>query len=105
MRDGGTGPYGCAMPGAYANINMNLGSSNILQVRWYCGVVRQVLWCIHKEFSYESIGERIFKNWSTFTKVIIEHQCSCVSWALFTPAWLRCHMQVSAVRSHEACNS
>jgi len=36
----------------------------ILPVRW------KSLWCIHREFLYESIGE----NRSIFAKVIIKHQ-------------------------------
>jgi len=32
------------------------------------------LWYIHREFLYESRGEKNFENWSTFAKVIIKHQ-------------------------------
>ena len=41
----------------------------LLQVTW------KSLWCIHREFSYESsVGEKNFENRSIFAKVIIEHQ-------------------------------
>jgi len=41
-----------------------LDNCNILQVRW------KSLWCIHTEFPYKSVGERILKIGPHFVIVI-----------------------------------
>jgi len=43
-------------------------SAATLQVGW------KSLWYVHREFCYESLGEKNFENRSTFAKVIIKHQ-------------------------------
>jgi len=53
-------------------LNFTRACSNILQVRW------KSLWCVHREFSYESPGERNLKIGPHFPKLL-----SKINWLTF----------------------